>query len=142
MAKGDKSYSILKHKCAKCQESDLFKDPHSYNLSRLFDMYDRCPTCGQKHEIEIGFWWGAMYIAYGISSFELLFSFAVFAFIFNIEIMTALFMAMGVGFILAPYVFRTSRAIWLNFFVHFDKNKSWEKARKEELLSEPKIKKS
>jgi hypothetical protein len=100
-------------------------------------MHDHCPTCGKKHEIERGFWWGARYIAYGISSFELLFSFAIFAFVFQFEIMTALYMAIGVGVILAPYVFRTSRAIWLNFFVHFDKDRKWEPKRRAELLSEP-----
>ena len=137
MKKGSKAYSIFKHKCARCQEADLFVDPHTYNLGNLFKMHERCPHCDQKHEIEIGFWWGAMYIAYAISSFELLFCFAILFFVFDLEVMTALYSTFAIGFLLAPYVFRTSRAIWLNFFVHYDKTKSWEKGRVEELLSEP-----
>lgn len=30
-------------------------------------MYERCPECGLRYELEVGFFWGAMYIGYAIN---------------------------------------------------------------------------
>jgi len=30
-------------------------------------MPEKCPVCGFRYEVELGFYWGAMYMSYGIS---------------------------------------------------------------------------
>ena len=124
--KGSKLYSVAHHKCPRCQEGDLFIDPNSYNVGRLFDMHERCPVCNQKYELEIGFWWGAMYIAYVFSSVSLLAMAGIFIFYLKYEVYKTLAAIFVVQVILSPYVFRVARAIWLNLFVHYDASKAKE----------------
>ncbi|WP_255478676.1 DUF983 domain-containing protein [Rufibacter sp. XAAS-G3-1] len=37
------------------------------NLSKFDQMPEKCPVCGFRYEIELGFYWGAMYMSYGLS---------------------------------------------------------------------------
>ena len=84
-------------------------------------MPDRCPKCNQDFQIEPGFYYGAMYVSYGLT----------------IAITVAIFVAMTVfnifsiaGFIIAdvvilflalPIIFKISRALWLTINVKKDK---------------------
>ncbi|MCB0480748.1 MAG: DUF983 domain-containing protein [Flavobacteriales bacterium] len=123
IGKGNKLYSMLFLKCPKCHETDLFEQKNPYKVKGFFDMPYKCVNCGQKSDIEPGFFYGAMYVSYGISVAWLI---AVFVAIlvlypaFSIEfyLVTAIGSLIG----LSPYFFRLSRAIWVNFFVHYDKN--------------------
>jgi len=38
-----------------------------FNLGKFDDMYEYCPVCQFRYEVELGFYWGAMYISYGLS---------------------------------------------------------------------------
>jgi hypothetical protein len=38
-----------------------------FNLGKFDDMYEYCPICHFRYEVELGFDWGAMYISYGLS---------------------------------------------------------------------------
>ena len=38
-----------------------------FSLRKFDDMYEHCPVCHFRYEIEVGFFWGAMYISYGFS---------------------------------------------------------------------------
>ena len=63
--KGTKLYSILKFKCPHCHEGGFFK-AHPYNISKAGDIYDKCPVCNNKNSKEPGFYYGAMYVSYGL----------------------------------------------------------------------------
>jgi len=53
-------------KCPRCHQGNLFT--HSaYNLGKFDRMPEKCPVCGFRYEVELGFYWGAMYMSYGIS---------------------------------------------------------------------------
>lgn len=113
--------SVLKLKCPQCGEGDLFCNKNIYQYKGFFDMPDRCPKCNQDFQIEPGFYYGAMYVSYGLT----------------IAITVAIFVAMTVfnifsiaGFIIAdvvilflalPIIFKISRALWLTINVKKDK---------------------
>jgi hypothetical protein len=46
----------------------MFKAGPTYNLDRNLEMHEHCPKCGYKYEIEVGFFWGAMYVSYALNA--------------------------------------------------------------------------
>jgi len=59
--------AIAKGKCPQCQSGKMFNYP-AYNLKKFMDMDATCKVCGLTYEIEPGFFWGAMYISYAITT--------------------------------------------------------------------------
>lgn len=119
----------MKMRCPRCHETPLFDDPNPYNLSKVFDMPKTCPKCGQRFELEPGFYYGGMYVSYALGV-----AWAVTVFVainvlypaYSIElylILTGLTML-----VLTPLFFRLSRAIWINFFVGYDEKALEEKS--------------
>jgi uncharacterized protein (DUF983 family) len=125
MTKGTKLYSIFFMKCPRCHEGPLWKRSILSGAGDLvtqgdYSMYDNCPTCGQKYILETGFYWGAMYVAYALSSGALLFVGLMSNFYFRVAWwQTGIAMAIATifGFL---YNARLSRSIWINFFVKYD----------------------
>jgi uncharacterized protein (DUF983 family) len=64
-SKGSKLYSIFRMRCPRCHEGDFFV-AHPYNLKKVGDLHAHCPKCNLKYEKEIGFYFGAMYVSYGM----------------------------------------------------------------------------
>lgn len=117
--KGQKLYSILHFKCPKCHNGDLYPTTLS-SFRKIFSMNDRCAHCRQAFELEPGFYWGAMYVAYGLSSGFLLFGFALFFFLLGTTILTTFFIVFSIILLLYGIIFRLSRAIWINIYVNYD----------------------
>lgn len=63
---GSKIGSMLGLRCPRCRKGKMFKYP-AFNVRRFDEMHEQCPVCGLYYEIEVGFYWGAMYISYGFS---------------------------------------------------------------------------
>lgn len=109
--------SLLNKKCPRCRKGRMFKYK-AYDLKRFMIMYDRCPHCDLKYEIETGFWWGAMYITYTFTSG--LFICAMFLYlgvlVEKLDVWT--FSALFVTFIilLVPLLVRYSRVVLLYVF--------------------------
>ncbi len=124
--KGTKKYSVIHLKCPKCQEGNLFVHRNPYNLRTCLLMPDRCPVCNQDFQIEPGFYYGALWTSYPLvvlitiavtSFFYLYLDVPLYVFIFILA-----FSMLG----LQPYILRFGRAVWINVFVRFDKNKAVE----------------
>ncbi|AIZ64432.1 hypothetical protein PK28_13485 [Hymenobacter sp. DG25B] len=116
--------AMLAQKCPRCHTGPLFN--HSvWNLSKLTDMPEACPVCGQRYEPEPGFYWGAMYISFGFSTgimlvvgflvYHLLHDPDVWVYILSVAVVTVLF---------APLSLRYSRTIMLYLFggANYDPN--------------------
>ncbi|CAN5578427.1 DUF983 domain-containing protein [soil metagenome] len=109
--------SIFKQKCPRCLEGDLFIDPNPYHLKETSNMYEHCPKCNLTYAAEPGYWYGAMYVSYAFTV-----ALAVGLFLLYYLFFSSLGIAWYLGGLtvtllgLAPWTFRTSRAIWLNFF--------------------------
>jgi len=118
--KGSKLNSILKMKCPRCQEGDLFTVKNPYRLKYLDKMPHYCPVCGEDLQREVGFYYGAMMISHGTTTvIAVIVHFTVFHF-YGWEILPNLISLLVVIIGLFPIVFRSSRAIWINFFSKYD----------------------
>jgi|TARA_B110000285_G_C14936605_1_gene519925 hypothetical protein len=119
--KGNKIYSIFKMKCPKCHETDLFINKNPFKLDGFFGMPKQCSVCHQKFELEPGFYYGSMYVSYGVTIAYLVSVFVAMTVLyptFSLE----LYLGVGIStmILLTPYFFKICRAIWINFFVGFD----------------------
>ncbi|SDQ05828.1 DUF983 domain-containing protein [Flagellimonas zhangzhouensis] len=120
LKKGTKLYSILTGSCPRCQEESMYETSNPYALSKIFKMNERCSHCDLKYKIEPSFFYGAMYVSYGVGI-----AFAVAAFVISflffgttlINTFIAI-VATLIGFM--PVIIRLSRNIWINFFVKYD----------------------
>jgi uncharacterized protein (DUF983 family) len=66
LKKGSKLYSILTGTCPRCQQESMYVDKNPYKLSRVFKMHEKCSHCGLHYKIEPSFFYGAMYVSYGV----------------------------------------------------------------------------
>jgi hypothetical protein len=116
----------------------MFKDSNAYNklsLTHIFDMYDTCPVCHQKYDMEPGFWYGTGYVSYAL------------AVALSVSTFVAWWVLIGVStednrifywlvfngillVILQPWLMRLSRVIYIRFFVSYDED--YEKSKPKE----------
>jgi len=88
-------------------------------------MNEHCPCCGQRMEIETGFYYGTGYVSYAITVAFSVSTFVAWYVIFGMSINDSrVFWWMGTNallmILLQPWFMRLSRAIWLSFFVKYD----------------------
>ncbi len=122
LKKGSKLYSILTGTCPKCHNESMYIDSNPLHLSKVLKMHDHCGQCGFKYQIEPSFFYGAMYVSYGLNVAIGIAAFIV-AFVFFDLNMKASFIAIFASLlILMPFVLRLSRNIYINMFVSYDKN--------------------
>jgi hypothetical protein len=117
--KGTKLYSILKLKCPRCQEADLFIAKNPYNFKNFDRMPVRCPVCGEDFRRESGFYWGAMMISHANTTILAVIVHLVMYYFYGWEPVPFLLVFLTLLLALFTIVFRTSRAIWINFFVKY-----------------------
>jgi len=114
-------YSTLANKCPRCHKGDIFVSGNSYNLKLFSRMHEKCSYCGLEYEREPGFFYGAMYVSYGLMSGIFIVLFVADSLWFHLPTPVLLSLVVGSMLILFPVAFRWARIIWLNFFVRYDK---------------------
>ncbi|MGO4920153.1 DUF983 domain-containing protein [Maribacter spongiicola] len=120
LKKGNKLYSILTGSCPRCHEESMYLDKNPYHMGKIFKMHEKCSHCDLKYKIEPSFFYGAMYVSYGVGI-----AFAVAAFVIaNLFLGTGLieaFIAIIITLIVfMPVIMRVSRNIWINLFIKYD----------------------
>ncbi|MEP1093662.1 MAG: DUF983 domain-containing protein [Cyclobacteriaceae bacterium] len=83
-------------------------------------MKKKCSRCGQSFEPEPGYYFGAMFISYGINTVYFAAIWLLFAFLF--EEFSTLMMVSTLSIVilgLLPITFRLSRVLWINIFVRY-----------------------
>jgi uncharacterized protein (DUF983 family) len=122
--KGSKIYSIFKGKCPVCHSGNMYKVKNPYVLSQTLKMYEHCPHCNTKFKIEPSFFYGAMYVSYGVG-IAIAVAAAFFAFfVFDLGRLQSFLMITATLILLLPVILRLSRNIWINFFFKFDPSKA------------------
>lgn len=125
--------STIKCKCPRCREGNIFVDSNPYNFDKVFSMPENCPKCGLKFLREPGFFYGAMYVGYGLSVAYLV-SFYVAMYVLLVEFSVEMYLLFAIGslIVFTPVIFRLSRSIWLFMFTKYDPNaiSNWEKKGK------------
>ncbi len=108
--------AIIEGKCPQCREGKMFMYPF-WQINKFDKMHDNCPVCNLRFEVEPGFWYGAMFISYGINvGFLALLGVAIF-FIFNDPPILYYIIPITVLSLAAvPFNFRASRSIFIHLF--------------------------
>jgi uncharacterized protein (DUF983 family) len=119
--KGTKAYSIFKGTCPKCHNDKMYVNPNPYSIAETMQMHDHCSHCGFKYKVEPNFFFGAMYVSYGVAVLAGIAIFLICYFALHTGLKTA-FVAILLGLIaLMPWITRFSRNIYINLFVNYRK---------------------
>lgn len=122
LSKGSKLYSILKYKCPRCHEGDLYVHK-GWSYTKFSQMHKSCPVCHQSYEPEPGFYYGAMYVSYALTTALTITILVAMSVLLDEITMTSFLGSLVLALLLFyPFIFRMSRAIWINFFVRYNKD--------------------
>lgn len=103
---------ILEEKCPKCGEGKVFAKKGNPLLFRMPQMNPKCPCCGHKFEKETGYFFGSMYVSYGLTVAEMIAVFLVAQFfVKSFGGMMTIIALLAV--LLSTFNFRLSRMIWI-----------------------------
>ena len=123
-------WSILTMKCPRCRRGRMFKEGALYKslkLSHIFNMYDNCPECGQKYDLEQGFWYGTGYVSYALAVAVSVTTFVAWLVLIGVSADdNRIFWWLGLNTVLLvviqPWLMRLSRVIYMRFFVKYVEN--------------------
>jgi uncharacterized protein (DUF983 family) len=122
LKKGSKLNSILTGSCPKCQNESMYLDKNMLHLTKILKMNENCSHCGLKYQIEPSFFYGAMYVSYGLNVAIGIAAFIVSYVLLNASL-KATFISIIASLILTfPLVLRLSRNIYINMFVSYDED--------------------
>tara|TARA_B110000503_G_scaffold62764_1_gene99331 strand:+ start:620 stop:994 length:375 start_codon:yes stop_codon:yes gene_type:complete len=119
--KGTKLYSIIKGKCPKCHEGNFFKNGFTFHPTKVTKLHNNCPNCNLKYMLEPSFYFGAMYVGYGITVATCVITFLISTLIFKLDLLGSFAAIIITILLLMPLNLRLSRILWINMFVSFEK---------------------
>lgn len=116
--------NIFQQKCPRCHQGNMFTHKW-YQLNHITDMPEHCEVCGQKTEVEIGFYYGTGYVSYALTVAFITSVFVAWKVLFGLSfsdnsIFWCLGTSIGLLILLQPWFMRTSRLLWLSWFYHKD----------------------
>jgi uncharacterized protein (DUF983 family) len=120
LKKGSKLYSILTGTCPKCQNESMYLDKNPLHFNKILKMHENCSHCGLRYQIEPSFFYGAMYVSYGLNVAVGIAVFIVSFVIFGSSLKVAFIAIIASLIVLFPFVLRWSRNIYINMFVSYD----------------------
>ncbi|NQZ44401.1 MAG: DUF983 domain-containing protein [Flavobacteriaceae bacterium] len=120
LKKGSKLYSILTGSCPKCHSESMYVHKNPYKVGALFKMHERCSHCHTKYKIEPSFFYGAMYVSYGVGVAFAIATFVITFLLIGTSLKTAFIAIIATLVLLLPIIIRLSRNIWINFFIKYD----------------------
>ena len=120
--------SIFGMCCPRCRRGKMYKDANAYfplTLRHIFDMYDNCPVCNQRYDMEPGFWYGTGYVSYALAVAISTTTFIAWWVLIGISTDDSrIFGWLGLNavvlIVLQPWMMRLSRVIYMRFFVRYD----------------------
>lgn len=122
LKKGFKLYSILTGSCPKCHEESMYRSKNLYNPSETIKLNTKCSHCGLHYDIEPSFFYGSMYVSYGLGVLIGVLIFLICYFIFKTNLKTCFVTILISLTILMPFIMRLARNVWINIFIKFDKD--------------------
>jgi uncharacterized protein (DUF983 family) len=120
--KGSKLYSILFNRCPRCHKGKFWFSNNPFKNIFLSSKKEikSCSNCSLVYEMELGFWYGAMYVSYAIGvAIMLLFWGLTVSFFPLIDVLyEMLIVVLAISF-LSPLNYHFSRLIWINIFISY-----------------------
>ncbi|MCC6186944.1 MAG: DUF983 domain-containing protein [Chitinophagaceae bacterium] len=116
--------SILQMKCPNCRSGAMFTNKSIFPISKMLQMPEKCSHCGQKMELEPGFYFGTGYVSYGLTVAIMAAVFVAYWVLIGLSykdnsIFIALGVAVGLTLLLQPWLMRISRVLYLYMFVKY-----------------------
>jgi len=113
-------YSTVANKCPRCHSGKVFENNNPYSLKNGLMMTKHCDCCGLKYEREVGYFYGAMFVSYGLQTALLTVLYFLNMFWWNMPSLALVFLIIGSVFVLFPVTFRWSRIIWISLFTKYE----------------------
>ena len=119
--------NVFACKCPRCRKGNMFMERNPYRLRSTMKMYKECPVCKQPFDIEVGFYYGSSYVSYALSIGISVASLIAWWILVGLSMNDNRFFY-WIGFnailliALQPPLMRLARALWLVFFVRYDRN--------------------
>ncbi|MEO6583787.1 MAG: DUF983 domain-containing protein [Ferruginibacter sp.] len=121
-------WSILTMRCPRCRRGAMFTNNNPYkkfSLKYIFDMPKNCKVCGQKYDLEPGFWYGTGYVSYALAVAISVATFVAWYVLIGVStddnrIFYWLIFNAVVLLVIQPWLMRLSRVIYMRFFVSYD----------------------
>lgn len=112
--------NVFSFKCPRCHKGELFRYKW-YQIVNSNKMNEKCSFCGQRTELEPGFYQGTGYVSYGLTVGISILTFILFIAVTGyrfIDKEVLWWFPFNIVFLilLQPYLMRLSRVIWLTIF--------------------------
>ena len=112
MAKNSLFRAIKDEKCPRCHQGDLFTTS-ALSLKKFYQMHRQCPVCVQTFEPEPGFYYGAMFISYGMVVIMAILTWLILFFAWHPTFAVYVIVILVLNVLLLPFIFRYSRTLFL-----------------------------
>ncbi|QYJ67197.1 DUF983 domain-containing protein [Flavobacterium litorale] len=119
LKKGSKLYSILTGTCPRCHQESMYLNKNPYNIGSVYKMHNNCSHCGLHYKIEPSFFYGAMYVSYGLGVTFSVAAFIITRVFIGTTLKNSFFAIIATLIIFMPIIMRLSRNIWINFFISY-----------------------
>ena len=119
LKKGTKIYSVLRGKCPSCHKGNFFKHSFTMNLFKVNKIKKTCSCCNLKYMIEPAFYFGALYVSYGITVALCIVTFVISKLMLNVTLLTSFITIFVVLILFIPVNLRLSRILWINMFINY-----------------------
>ncbi len=122
LKKGTTLYSILTGTCPKCHQESMYVDQNPYHITNVYKMHENCSHCGLHYQIEPSFFYGAMYVSYALTVAIGVAAFIISKVFIGLSLVQSFIAIIVALIVLMPVTARLARNIYINIFVHFDKD--------------------
>ena len=109
-------YATIANKCPRCNIGHVFENNNPYSFKNGLRMNKHCPHCNLKFEREVGYFYGAMYVSYGLQTGLITLLYTLNMFWWDLSPAILVFIILTLVFALFPVTFRWSRIIWIASF--------------------------
>ncbi len=91
-----------------------------YDLAHTGDLRDGCSVCHRRYAAEPGFYYGGMYVTYGLAVAQSVAIYVAVGVLFPSSTPTTrLFWVLGALVLLAPVIYAWSKILWANLFIPY-----------------------
>jgi hypothetical protein len=113
-------HSTFYNKCPRCHTGQVFENNNPYSFKNGLKMNTHCPHCNLKFQREVGYFYGSMYVSYGLQTAFITLLFILNTFWWNFQSLTIVLLMIGGILFLFPVTFRWSRIIWIASFTKYE----------------------
>ena len=111
---------ILKNDCPHCHQGKIFKENSIFFKFSFPKMNEYCSHCNYKFKKEPGFFFGAMYVSYGLTVAQGIATYVISSFFFQETFdLRIIPIIMAVIIALSPLNIRLSRLLWIYMFKNY-----------------------